>query len=432
MLYKANCVMCHGAGGEGDLAPSINTQAFLTVVRDDFLIDTLIEGRPGTGMPSWRHLSNADVASIVRFLRTWQRDPSRSDEWHDQPVARGDWDAGQRLFVGHCAGCHGPNAEGATGPQLSNPVFLSSATDVMLREWISFGKEGTEMRGFRKGGQGVTELTDRQIEDVVAYLRRLERERTAADRVVAKSPHGRPELGAALYVGNCAGCHGDRGEGASGPALSNSNFLRFASDGFLMATMALGRSGTEMRPVKRSPQSILGLSSDEVNNIVAFMRSWEYDPPFGEGRDEPIAHRYVVPWDLARGRELFASYCAGCHGENGKGLWAPELNNEGFLAAATDGMLQATIVRGRHGTAMRRFGVGGQGLVDLTSDDIDDIVAYMRQWSTQAPSPMTIPAERSRDRAAQGAAIQSANRRSTDPPMQENEPPQHRFAAAQE
>jgi mono/diheme cytochrome c family protein len=281
-------------------------------------------------------------------------------------------------------------------------VFLDSASDVMLRHWITYGKEGTEMRGFRKGGQGITELTDRQIEDVIAYLRFLQRAGPGEIGRVAKSPHGRPRKGALVYARNCVGCHGDRGEGASGPALSNPNFLRFASDGYLMATMALGRRGTEMRPVKRGPQSILSLSSDEVNDLIAFLRSWEYDPPFGREAGERIAHRFVVPWDLARGAELFRSNCSGCHGEEGRGSWAPELNNEGFLAAATDGFLQATIVRGRTGTAMRPFGAGAHGLTDLTSQDVDDIVAYMRGWATETPSPMTIPAKRSLDLA--GAA----------------------------
>ena len=58
-------------------------------------------------------------------------------------------------------------------------------------------------------------------------------------------------------------------------------------------------------------------------------------------------------------------------------------------------MLQATIVRGRIGTAMRPFGKGSQGVSEMSEQDIDDIVAYIRQWSTIAPSPMTIPAKKS-------------------------------------
>jgi cytochrome c oxidase cbb3-type subunit 3 len=405
ILYKANCVMCHGPDGSGDLAPSLNTPEFLTVVSDRYLAETMWQGRPGTGMPSWRHLRSEDVASIIQFVRTWQTASSRSAEWHETVVPHGDWDAGRILFVATCSGCHGNYAEGATGPQLSNPVFLRSASDVMLREWILYGKSGTEMRGFRKGGQGIAELSDRQIEDIVSYLRSLERMSDEELPRVAKSPYGRPEKGAVIFAESCSGCHGSRGEGASGPALSNPNLLRFASDGFLMATMALGRSGTEMRPVKKGPQSILGLSSDEVNDVVAYLRYWEHSPPFAGDDAAGIPHRFVVPWDLARGKTLFNSYCAGCHGVEGKGLWAPELNNEGFLVAATDGFLQATIVRGRHGTAMRSFGAGGQGIVDLSSDDVDDIVAYMRHWSSLAPSPMTIPADRSSERAGRAVAV---------------------------
>lgn len=394
-LFAANCVMCHGPNGAGDLGPSLNTQSFLTVVPDSYLVTTVIQGRSGTGMPSWHHLSNEDVASLVHFIHTWQQKPSRSREWHEQDVPQGDWDAGRQLFAGQCSSCHGRDGEGATGPQLNNLTFLALATDVMLREWISNGKDGTEMRAFRKGGQGVAELSARQIEDIIAYLRLLNRAGEDELIRVAKSPHGRPERGAVIYAESCVGCHGTWGEGASGPALSNPGFLRFASDGFLMATLALGRSGTEMRPVKDGPQSILNLSSDEVNDVVAYLRSWEHAPPIGPTTQAGIPHRFVVPWDLTRGKASFDSNCAGCHGAAGKGAWAPELNNEGFLAAATDGFLQATIIRGRTGTAMRAFGHGANGLVDLSASDVDDIVAYMRSWSRATPSPMTLPAERS-------------------------------------
>ena len=394
-LFNANCVTCHGDSGVGDLGPTLNTQAFLTAVPDEYLAATMLRGRPGTGMPSWRHLSNEDVASIVQYVRTWQREPAKTTEWRAQAVPKGDWDAGRSLFAGNCAACHGTDGEGATGPQLNNPVFLELVTDAMLREWVSFGKEGTPMRSFRKGGQGVTELSERQVEDLVAYLRLLQRAGEGELIRVAKSPHGRPEKGAALYANNCVGCHGSLGEGASGPAIGNPGFLRFASDGFLMATMALGRSGTEMRPVKHGPQSILELSSDEVNDLVAHLRSWEHNPPQGKVEPARIAHRFVIPWDLARGRRLFASNCAGCHGTEGKGAWAPELNNDGFLSAATDGFLQATIVRGRAGTAMRAFGQGAHGLTDMGPQDIDDLVAYIRSWAKAVPSPLTLPAERS-------------------------------------
>ena len=144
-----------------------------------------------------------------------------------------------------------------------------------------------------------------------------------------------------------------------------------------------------MRPTKRGPQSILALSSDEVNDVVAYLRSWEYSPPFAPDKGDTIPHRFVMAPDLRKGDQLYASFCAGCHGDRGKGSWAPELNNEGFLASATDGFLQATIIQGRPGTAMRPFGPGAHGIADLSGDDIDNIVGAIRNWARPAASPIS-------------------------------------------
>jgi mono/diheme cytochrome c family protein len=390
IFYKSNCALCHAANGEGDLGPSIATQEFLTIADNTYLYKTLTLGRPGTGMPAWQHFSDQDMASLLGFVRTWQTEKS-----HKLPVQkmRGDWDIGEMQYEKLCSSCHGVNAEGGVGPQLHNQVFLESTSDAMLYQWIAYGKTGTQMRAFTKGAQGMVEISPDRIMDVISYLRYLERQPRES---VMISPNGRPELGEIWYTYVCAPCHGGRGEGASGPSLTNKEFLHSASDGYLMATMAMGRDGTEMRPVKKSPQANVSLSSDQINDVVAYLRSYMFL------ETTEIPHNYVIPWDLTRGQRLYEANCAGCHGLNGKaeitgpGLlsaWAPSLNNDGFLSAATDGVLQATIVRGRTGTAMLPFGIGMQGMVDLTPQEIDDVVAFIRRWSSQHVSPMTIPAE---------------------------------------
>lgn len=366
-LYRSRCTVCHGENGEGRIGPSINNQAVLSVVSNEFLHDTIVRGRPGTAMPAWRQLSSEDVADVIALLRSWQTQPAKQlSDVHVQ----GDRQNGELLYTGICASCHGPHAEGALGPQLSNPVFLDTVSDAMLMDWISFGRPGTQMRPNLRGQQGNADLSKSQIEDIVTFLRSLRgRQPIDGERIGL----GYAPRGAILYREMCVSCHGVQGEGTVGPAIRNPAFLHAASDGFLRATIVLGRDGTEMRSMSHRGSGIVELRADEIDDLIAYLRS-------NADRNE-ISHRFVMAADLQQGQANYTAFCAGCHGDNGKGGFAPELNNPGFLRAATDGYLQATIIRGRRGTAMRAFGLSGHGLANLPQSEINDIVAFIRQWS---------------------------------------------------
>jgi mono/diheme cytochrome c family protein len=370
-LYRFNCATCHGDAGEGAIGPSLRTDEFLSLADDEYLFEAIVRGRPGTAMPSWRHLSADNVADLIQYMRNWNGGNRQTLEPF---IAGGDWERGQRIFIGSCAGCHGTYAEGAIGPQLSNNVFLSSVSDAMLKEWISYGKIGTPMPAFRRGEQGVTELSGAEIEDVITYLRRFEID---PSEIASRPGIGIPLRGADVYAAACASCHGPNGEGGTGSALSNPDFLKTASDGFLLATIALGRDNTEMRPMGKGGQGVVELTAEEISDTVAYIRSWETAPPIAG-----IPKRYVLETkaDSAQGGVLYSQYCSGCHGVNGNDGWAPALNNPEFLAAATDGFLQATIARGRSNTAMWSFGRGAGGVVELEGDQINNIVAYIRSW----------------------------------------------------
>ena len=366
-LYRSRCVVCHGQNGEGGIGPSLNNQSVLSVVSNEFLHDTITRGRPGTAMPAWRQLSSQDTADLIALLRSWQREPMKL---LPNVHVTGDWQNGELLYRGMCASCHGPEAQGAIGPQLSNPVFLDTVSDATLIEWISHGRTGTQMRPFLRGQQGAAELSEYQIEDIVTYLRSLRsKQRPDGQRIgLGFAPRGR-----VLFERACAGCHGPQGEGATGPAIRNPAFLDTVADGFLRATIVLGRDGTEMRPMGQGGSGIVELRPEEIDDLIAYLRTAQ--PP------QQPAHRFVIAANPDRGGHLYKQFCAGCHGSDGKGGFAPELNNPGFLRAATDGYLQATIVRGRRGTAMRPFGHGRHGLADLTQRQINDIVSFIRQWS---------------------------------------------------
>lgn len=366
-LYRSRCTVCHGENGEGKIGPSINNQAVLRVVSNEFLHDTIVRGRPGTAMPAWRQLTSEDTADLIALLRSWQLEPAKVLA---SASVHGDSQNGQVLFQGMCASCHGPNAEGALGPQLANPVFLDTVRDETLIEWISFGRPGTQMRPNLRGQQGNSDLTSSQIQDIVTYLRSTRgRQPIDGERIgLGYAPRGE-----VLFRQMCASCHGEHGEGTIGPAIRNPAFLSAASDGFLRATIVLGRDGTEMRSMGHRGTGIVEMKAEEIDDLIAYLRS-------NEDRTQ-ISHRFVMGVNPDNGREKYQVFCAGCHGDQGKGGFAPELNNPGFLRAATDGYLQATVIRGRRGTAMRAFGTSGQGLAHLSQSDINEIVAYVRQWS---------------------------------------------------
>ena len=376
IIFRSNCATCHGLDGSGALGPSLRTDEFLSLVDDAYLFTAIVQGRPGTAMPAWSRLSTDDLVDLIRHLRSFNGNQRRQLEPY---LARGDWDRGRILFHGHCSGCHGTAVEGGVGPQLVNPTFLDTVSDEMLREWISYGKLGTPMLPFLRGHQGVSELTSSQIEDVVTFLRYTS---GRSEAVIARPGVGIASLGAETYVGACTGCHGADGEGRVGPALSNSHFLRAASDGFLAATVILGRDGTEMVAMGRGQAGLVELDEEEVSNLVAFIRNWEHEPP-----ETHIPRRYVTGSDPVAGKELYAGYCAGCHGVGGNDGWAPALNNPEFLTAATDGFLQATIARGRSATAMRSFGRGGGGVAPLSGGQINNIVSYIRTWAPPEHRP---------------------------------------------
>ena len=375
-LYRGNWAVCHGDNGEGGIGVVINTPDLLRVVDNEFLYRTIVDGRPNTAMPAWRHLSSGQVASLIAYVRTWEK---RSLVKLKSAPPRGDFSVGEVHYKTSCQSCHGEQGRGGVGPQLANSVLLDTASDDLLFHWISQGRSGTAMKGFLKAYQGVTGLTHEQIGDVIAYLRYLG---TREKLPLLRASTGDVHVGAELFAGSCASCHGTEGQGASGPQLNNPTFLSAASNGFLAATIALGRTGTPMQSMVHGQEGLGQIAPDQIDDVIAFMRTWE-------NRIAPRKQRAVVELTssaIGAGKTMFGQFCAGCHGPEGRGLqdgpayFAPALNNQEFLASASDGFLLATIARGRSRTPMRPFGEGAGGIASLKSEEISDIVSFIRNW----------------------------------------------------
>ncbi|HDP89808.1 MAG TPA: c-type cytochrome [Thioalkalivibrio sp.] len=91
-LYTSHCAQCHGASGEGGkgtgvtfsrprdlpiIAPALNNSGFQQAASDTMIRHTLIHGRAGTPMISFREagLSDQDIDDIIAHLRTLEPTP---------------------------------------------------------------------------------------------------------------------------------------------------------------------------------------------------------------------------------------------------------------------------------------------------------------------------------------------------------------------
>lgn len=193
--------------------------------------------------------------------------------------------------------------------------------------------------------------------------------------------------GAKLFAQYCAACHGSHGTGGVGIPLALPDFLAAADDEYLRKTIRLGRPGRVMPAFRQ-------LSDREVGAIVKLIRGWA-----PSAASTAAVATAPVNGNTEHGEKLYAEYCVACHGSHGEGgqgtgvtfsrprdlpVLAPALNNPGFLAAASDAMIKATLMRGRQGTPMQSFLKQG-----LKEQDVDDLVAYMRALAhTPLPHPV--------------------------------------------
>ncbi len=175
---------------------------------------------------------------------------------------------GKALYDEYCALCHGENGAGYAADNasaLGNQQFLATVSDELLHAGIERGRPGTPMAAYGAALGGP--LNDQQIRLMITYLRSLQREASVElsdQRVV-----GDPARGAAVYAGQCASCHGDKGQGKTAQSLNNPVLLGTASDAFLRAAIVDGRAGTPM------PAFDDRLESEQINDVTALIRSWQ-------------------------------------------------------------------------------------------------------------------------------------------------------------
>ncbi|GIK15982.1 MAG: hypothetical protein BroJett003_09460 [Planctomycetota bacterium] len=343
-LFLKYCALCHGDRGDGagKFAYLMNPRP-RNFLRDDFklsttqnlvpsdddLLRTISRGMPGSAMPPWGHLPNADLKALVAHVRKLSvegararfepqvRDGKMSFEERDRLVAERTspggpivvpaepvqddvrWFRGRTLYLEGCASCHGADghprpeavkfdADGYPVPPRSFAagIFKGGMEGSGLYCRILKGMKGTPMPSYE------TAFTADEIWDLVHYVQSLARA-GAQDRaqlrqgtLVAANTYGAlpdgPDAAAwdqarPLYVGlTPLWWEDERIEGLVVQALHNEKelALRFA---WLDPTR-------DDRAVRH----------DEFRDAVAVQFSLGSDPPFYMG--SPGEHGGVNIW----------------------------------------------------------------------------------------------------------------------------------------
>ncbi len=181
---------------------------------------------------------------------------------------------GKRLYVGHCALCHGIEGSGGRGPALNQPGFRRVKDNLSLYGVIKNGVEGTEM-------PGAWQMTEREVWRVAGYVRSL-------GRVAEVKLPGVADRGKELYrAKGCAVCHIVRGEGGNfGPELTvigarrSPAYMREAltdpgsstPEGFLVVSVST-RDGRTVRGLRVNEDSFTIQLRDESNQFRSFRKS---------------------------------------------------------------------------------------------------------------------------------------------------------------
>jgi PQQ-dependent dehydrogenase (methanol/ethanol family) len=135
------------------------------------------------------------VAGVVRVLTA-------------QAPAADEVTRGKGLFQTRCADCHGIDAKGVHGPDLTVLFFVNGRTDDRVFETIRRGVPGTEMPA--------SGAPDSELRAIVAYLHSINTRLVVDDLLVVDRTNGER-----VFSSSCSSCHRVNGRGgALGPDLS--------------------------------------------------------------------------------------------------------------------------------------------------------------------------------------------------------------------
>jgi len=179
---------------------------------------------------------------------------------------------------------------------------------------------------------------------------------------------------ALLFQQNCSGCHGAEGKHGAALAIGDPVYLAIAGDATLRKVITNGIPRTSMPPFAQSAGGML--TEKQVDVLVGGIRQRWGKPGVLAGVTPP-PYAASEAGDATHGAAAFATFCASCHGPEGKGTAKGSSIVDGtFLSLLTDQELRTLIIVGRPdlGAPDWRSNVPGRA---MSSQEISDVVAWL-------------------------------------------------------
>lgn len=298
VLYHNYCSVCHGDRGDGNsramqslnppprnflLADNLGREHMIAVIRD---------GKPGTAMVGWgSQLNTQEISEVTDYIR----------KQFMATLLNPKVQQGKAVYLKHCLRCHGERGEGVMLPGMNVPprnFAAPQAREDLYRakmiDAIKNGKSGTYMISFRDTLkkaeiEAVADYIDAilmvpasQISGTSAHGGRMQDNRNGKasdDSADMSQPmpnklKGDAVQGKAFFQGNCADCHGAKGDGQGKRAYfinpKPANFLDKKSRSRLnrpaiFIFVSQGKLGTEM------PAWNKVLSDQEIANVSEYV-----------------------------------------------------------------------------------------------------------------------------------------------------------------
>jgi len=179
---------------------------------------------------------------------------------------------------------------------------------------------------------------------------------------------------ALLYRQNCAGCHGQDGKGNMALALANPIYLAVASDDTIRRVTAAGIRGSLMPAFAKTAGGTL--TDEQIEILVREMRIRWAKPNDALGASPP-PYAAEEPGNVQRGSGAYATFCARCHGPEGKGTAkGSSIVDDSFLALVSDQNLRTIIIAGRPDLGHPDWRHCAPGRA-MTPQEVTDVVAWL-------------------------------------------------------